>query len=153
MIKNIISQNINLDIAVVTHLNELSFMEQVDLFRKTDFLITPHGSSSLNQLFMPVGSIVFESMPSCFEISITHRTGISKSLKHKFKFIESLECKNRSLDSVCQYNRHGIMPTIPGKGWKSFSASKGHQHCPTVSFNISILASEVEKLAVQKLFC
>jgi len=153
MIKDIISQNKNLEITVLTHLNELSFMEQVDLFRNTDFLIAPHGSSSLNQMFMPVGSIVFESMPSCFEISITHRTGISKSLSHKFKFIESLECRNRSLDSICQHNRNGLMPNMPGKGWKSFSASKGHQRCPTVSFNTRILSSEIEKFAVKNFFC
>lgn len=153
MIQRILSQNTNLDVTVISHLNGLSFIEQVELFRKTDFLITPHGSSSLNQLFMPVGSIVFESMPSCFEISITHKTGISKSLEHHFKFIESLECKNRSLDSICQYSRDGRMPNVPGRGWKSFSASKGHQRCPTVSFNKRIFSSEIEKLTRQKLFC
>lgn len=153
MIKSIISKNLNLDLSIVTHLSDLSFIEQVELFSKTDFLITPHGSSSLNELFMPIGSVVFESMPSCFEISITHETGISASLRHQYKFIESLECKNRSLDSICQHNRNGKMPTLPGRGWSSFDASKGHQRCPSVSFNIRIFSIEIDELIRQKKIC
>jgi len=137
------------EITVIKSLKRLLFREQVELFSRHDLLINPHGSNSLNQIFMPIGAIVFESMPSCIEISATHRTGISEALSHHFRYIPSLECYNRSLDKVCQYTRHNKMPKIPGKGWSSFSASKGHQRCPTVSFNIERLKYELGQRYLQ----
>lgn len=66
---------------------ELSFANQVNLFKETSVVVGAHGAGLTNAVFMPIGSQVIELVPDSFDAGLTSYAALSEERKFRHSIV------------------------------------------------------------------
>lgn len=74
----------------IVYLENMSFLQQVQLMSKARLFISVHGAAQTNMIFMPDESIVFEIAPPHFKNNLYERAALQSS-QHYFRLITKVD--------------------------------------------------------------